>query len=122
MYLIANTLSKLSMVFLVKRIFSHQDSRRAAVFCGTLGAIVAAWGIASTMATSIGCQPVHVMQGDDETCPGAVGVLVLRDSRRYTNKDEGCSLVGRLDTRMRDRGCHSCAANPFLLEASDESG
>ncbi|KAI4814806.1 hypothetical protein E4T44_10664 [Aureobasidium sp. EXF-8845] len=56
LFLIANGLSKCSVIFFMKRLFST-DNRTARILCNSLLAMVAAWVLASIMGLSISCGP-----------------------------------------------------------------
>ncbi|PPJ60918.1 hypothetical protein CBER1_06200 [Cercospora berteroae] len=71
LFLVALTLSKLSVTLLILRIFSNLQSRLASVACTSVTVAVIAWGVASALATSIVCQPARVQtKPDDQVCPG----------------------------------------------------
>ncbi|KAI4762874.1 hypothetical protein E4T52_05109 [Aureobasidium sp. EXF-3400] len=56
LFLIANALSKCSVIFFMKRLFST-DNRTARILCNSLLALVAVWVLASILALSISCGP-----------------------------------------------------------------
>ncbi|WPB07337.1 uncharacterized protein RHO25_011998 [Cercospora beticola] len=73
-FLIALTLSKLSITLLILRIFSNLQSRLASMACTSVTVAVVAWGVASTLATSIRCEPARVqMEQGEQVCPGHEG-------------------------------------------------
>ncbi|KAM3413873.1 hypothetical protein BST61_g10547 [Cercospora zeina] len=71
LFFVALTLSKLSVTLLILRIFSNLQSRLASVACTSVTVAVMAWGAASTLATSVGCEPGRVLvEQGEQACPG----------------------------------------------------
>lgn len=70
LYLIAQTLSKLSVVFFTKRLF-NRDHTKAWWACNIAVALTVVWGVASCLAISVGCGPSTVLYGE-ERCSGEV--------------------------------------------------
>ncbi|KAF2213583.1 hypothetical protein CERZMDRAFT_39079, partial [Cercospora zeae-maydis SCOH1-5] len=71
LFFIALTLSKLSVTLLMLRIFSNLQSRLASAACTSVTVAVIAWGVASTLATSVGCEPAPVRaERGEQICPG----------------------------------------------------
>jgi len=73
LFLIANALSKCSVIFFMKRLFST-DNRTARILCNSLLALTAVWVLASILALSISCGPATKLALQDR-CSGQVNLL-----------------------------------------------
>lgn len=70
LYIISLALSKLSVVFFMKRLFTRDH--RVAWWAGNIViALTLVWGIASCLAISVGCGPSTILYGQDR-CSGEV--------------------------------------------------
>lgn len=70
MFLVALMLSKLSVVFFMKRLFTR-DHSVAWWCCNAALAATVIWGFASSLGVSVGCGPARILNGP-ERCPGKV--------------------------------------------------
>ena len=70
MFILAMMLSKLSVVFFIKRLFT-QEHRTAWLCCNAAVLLTAAWGLASVLGVSIGCGSWKMLYGSAR-CDGKV--------------------------------------------------
>lgn len=70
LYLLALALSKLSVVFFMKRLVTRDH--KMAWWAGNIAiALTAVWGVASCLAITVGCGPSSILHGQDR-CSGEV--------------------------------------------------
>lgn len=75
-FLLALTLSKLSVVFFMKRLFTP-DHKAAWWCCNAALVATCAWGVASPLGVSVGCGPSHILYGPHR-CEGKVRIRIER--------------------------------------------
>jgi len=73
LFIIANALSKCSVIFFMKRLFST-DNRTARILCNSLLGLVAVWTLASILALTITCGPSTKFALQDR-CSGQVSLM-----------------------------------------------
>lgn len=80
LYIVALALSKLSVVFFMKRLFTRDH--KLAWWAGNVAiALTIVWGIAGCLAISVGCGPSTILHGQDR-CSGEVCQGRRRDAER----------------------------------------
>jgi hypothetical protein len=71
----ALTLSKVSVVTLIRHIFT-QDMKRAWKACNLYTVVVVAWGLMSVLALSVDCSSTSLLNSNqNEQCPNQVSIL-----------------------------------------------
>lgn len=76
LYIIALALSKLSVVYFIKRLFTREH-KLAWWACSIVVALTVVWGVASCMAISVGCGPETILYGRDR-CSGQVRTVKIQ--------------------------------------------
>ena len=84
LYIIALALSKLSVVFFMKRLFTRDH--KMAWWAGNIAiALTVVWGVAACLAISVGCGPSTILQGQ-ERCSGEVSQRIAKSRRQRTTR------------------------------------
>jgi hypothetical protein len=128
LFILAITLTKLSVVFFVKRLLT-QELRKAWWAAHIVLGLTIAWAIASVLLVSVGCSPQHAVS-EPETCAGMVRVSIFLQSQVHTtNRAPDCSLeycywLRRLPRNMLRRPVRGscCSAPDEVLHQSHRRG
>lgn len=120
LYIVALSLSKLSMALLILRIFAQ--SKKAAVLSIGLALYAVVWGVVASLASSIGCGIQHLAPTGHEgmQCSGSVCVVLKCSAVPVTEMLLDISMASHNSHRWSVRGCSVPLAQRALHQASDE--
>lgn len=122
MFVLAYTLSKVSLALFVRRLFTH-NTRLNAVLCWSLLGITVAWSVVALFVLLVNCSPHHFFS-DADTCPYYVSITILQIRRSTDTKTDNpmasCNSIRyRHGSGSHDRSFLSGIRCPDRLETED---
>lgn len=112
MFVLAYTLSKLSLALFVRRLFTH-NNRLNAVLCWSLLGITVAWSVVTLLVLLVKCSPHHFFAQAD-TCPSYVSMKTPQIDC-FTDTKPDSSMASRNSIRYRHRsGSHDRSFLPGI--------
>jgi hypothetical protein len=114
LFILAHTLSKVSLALFVRRLFTHNRTLNA-ILCWSLLGITIAWGVVALFVLLIGCSPDHFFSSSGATtCPSYVSTKRL-NLRHTTHPATDRPMASRDNIRYPYRSCaHDCSVLPGI--------
>jgi hypothetical protein len=75
LFILAHTLSKVSLALFVRRLFTHNRTLNA-ILCWSLLGMTIAWGVVSLFVLFINCSPHHFFPSTAARCPSYVSTII----------------------------------------------
>lgn len=102
MFVLAYTLSKVSLALFVRRLFTH-NTRLNAVLCWSLLGITVAWSAVALCVLLVNCSPYHYFS-QAEKCASYVSITI-RPIKCSTDLKSDGSMASHNNIRYRHRSC-----------------
>jgi hypothetical protein len=113
LFVLAHTLSKVSLALFVRRLFTH-NRRLNAILCWSLLGFTIAWGVVALFVLLIKCSPDHFFSSGATSCRSYVSMM--RPTRRHTaHRATDCPMESCDSVRYHHRSrAYDCSFLPGL--------